>query len=367
MSNADIARKFKVSRQAVYSRRKRLKEKGLAQDVSEIVEERASEHRERKNINTTKRDNRALLDRVEELEAEQEAMRELAGAQHSAKIIPKRANSKGEATAVCLLSDWHSEEEVKPEWVNDTNVFNLGIAEYRAHECFQKIVKLIRKEQQDVSISELVLWLGGDFITGRIHEENLETCQLQPIQATIFVQELLQAGIEYLLNNTKLNLTIPCSVGNHSRITMKTRSSTERDNSLEYIMYYQLAQRFKGESRVRFIINDSYFTYLTVYNTVLRFHHGTRIRSYGAIAGIHTGTQKAIRVANQAYRADLDLFGHHHQLINNAHSGGFVANGSLIGNTPYGMQFGHQPPRQALFLLDKEHGVTIDMPIIFSK
>lgn len=335
-------------------------------EATEIVEEKSLAHQQRKKLNTTTRENRILLDRIEELETEQNAMQRLAQAKSTVKIRAKRRGKAGEATAVCLLSDWHSEELVKPEWVNHTNIYTLEIAELRAKECFQKIVKLIRKEQQDVSISELVLWLGGDFITGRIHEENLETAQLQPLQAIIFVQELLQAGIEFILTHTKLNITIPCSVGNHSRITMKTRSSTERDNSLEYLMYYQLATRFKSESRVKFIINDSYFTYLNVYDKVLRFHHGTRIRSFGAIAGIHTGTQKAIRVANQAFRADLDLFGHHHQHMNVSGSG-FVANGSLIGNTPYGMQFGNAPPKQALFLLDKEHGVTIDMPILFSK
>lgn len=330
------------------------------------AEENSIVYKQRKKLNSTTKENRVLLDRIEELESEQFAMQQIAKAKSTTKIVAKKGYSKNEATAICLLSDWHMEELVKPEWVNFTNEYTLDIAEHRGKECFQKIVKLIRKEQQDVTISELVLWLGGDFITGRIHEENLETCQLQPIQAVIFAQDIIQAGIEFLITNTKLNITIPCSVGNHSRITMKTRHSTERDNSLEYIMYYQLATRFKDEKRVKFIINDSYFTYLNVYDKVLRFHHGTRIRSFGAIAGIHTGTQKAIRVANQAFRADLDLFGHHHQFMNVSGSG-FVANGSLIGNTPYGMQFGNAPPKQALFLLDKEHGVTIDMPIIFSK
>lgn len=333
---------------------------------AEAVEEKSLVHQQRKSLNATNRENRILMDRVEELEKEQHAQQRLAKAKTKVTIRPRKRTKGGEATAICLLSDWHCEELVKPQWVNYTNEYTLTVAEFRAKECFQKMVYLIQKEQQDVAISDLVLWLGGDFITGRIHEENLETAQLQPIEAIIFVQTLLQAGIEFLLKETELNITIPCSVGNHSRITMKTRSSTERDNSLEYIMYHQLATRFADEKRVTFMINDSYFTYLNVYDKVLRFHHGTRIRSQGAIAGIHTGTQKAIRVANQAFRADLDLFGHHHQFLCVPESG-FVANGSLIGNTPYGMQFGTQPPKQALFLLDKEHGVTIDMPIIFSK
>ena len=146
---------------------------------------------------------------------------------------------------------------------------------------------------------------------------------------------------------------------------MKISSARECDNAIETLLYYQLSSRLSCE-RMKFIIKDSYHTYVDIYGYVCRFHHGTRVRCMGAMGGIHTNMVKKKLTWDKGIKADFDFLGHHHTYLPVA-GGGYVFNGSLIGDTPFGLDFGHQSPTQAFFLLDKKRGLTVTMPILFSQ
>ncbi len=130
------------------------------------------------------------------------------------KIVPYKATSESEATAICLASDWHIEEAVDSAKTNGLNEYSLDISKSRATQFFQRLVKLVKKEQQDVRIDNLVLALLGDFITGNIHEELPALCAVPPTQAILIAQEYIASGIRYILDNSKLKLTIVCTCGN---------------------------------------------------------------------------------------------------------------------------------------------------------
>ena len=78
-----------------------------------------------------------------------------------------------------------------------------------------------------------------------------------------------------------------------------------------------------------------------------------------------TPTYTSIDDWNKAKRADLDVFGHFHQLRD---GGNFICNGSLIGYNAYAMSIkAHfEPPKQTLFLMDKKRGRTCTWPILLS-
>src|SRR3990167_7591922 len=145
------------------------------------------------------------------------------------------------------------------------------------------------------------------FISGNIHEELLENCLLRPIEAALYAQELIQSGIELLLNSTKLKLTIVCVCGNHSRITGKTHISTEQGNSLEYFMYHTLKQRLEC-NRATFVIGDGYHVYFPIYDYAFRFHHGHSLRYQGGIGGLTIPVNKAVAQWNKAKWAFCDVF-----------------------------------------------------------
>lgn len=275
--------------------------------------------------------------------------------------IKPSSSAKHESVAFAIASDWHVEENVKPETVNGSNEYTMKIAKMRAEAFFKNTLKLVTKEQQDSNISTLVLALLGDFISGNIHEELLESCEVAPVEAAVFAQNLLATGIEYLLANSKLNLIIPTSCGNHSRITNQVHVSTEQGNSLEWMIYTNLANYFKNEKRVKFILSKSYFTWLTVYNYDIRFHHGHAMKFGGGIGGLTIPVLKAIGRYDLQRKAYLDVFGHVHTALD---GGKFISNGCLIGDTPYGSRLGFTgKPQQQFFLIEKNHGKTIVAPI----
>lgn len=278
-------------------------------------------------------------------------------------IEPKKGTRTSEGTAVIVASDWHIEETVGPE-VDGLNVFNLSIAGRRARQFFQHGLRLVQLLQQDISISTIVLALLGDFITNDIHDgEQVEMNQIAPMEAIARAQGLLISGIEFLLAHSTCNLVIPCHSGNHARTTRKTRFHAENGHSLEYLMYLHLQAYFRHEKRVQFLIAPGLHSYVQVYDQTLRFQHGHAMKYGGGVGGIYIPINKAIAQYNKARHADLDVFGHFHQLRD---GGNFICNGSLIGFNSFALAIraDFEKPRQALFLLDKRRGRTCLWPII---
>lgn len=310
-----------------------------------------------------KRQYKAALATISEYEQEQEAIRALSGGQATLSIVPKAGHGTSEATAVALASDWHIEEHVGGE-VGGLNRYSIEIAEGRAIRFFQSLLRLVQLLQQDVTISTLVLALLGDFITGNIHgEENAESNELLPMHAIVRAQNMLISGIEFLLQHTQLTLVVPCHSGNHARTTLKTRFTAENGHSLEYLMYIHLAAYFRHEPRITFVIPEGMHSYVEVYDTTIRFHHGHAVKYGGGVGGIYIPVNKAIAQWNKGRQADLDVFGHFHQLRD---GGNFICNGSLIGYNAFALSIkaDYEQPKQALFLIDKKRGRTCTWPIL---
>lgn len=292
--------------------------------------------------------------------SELDALGEMVDTVSTYEIKPK-TSQKHESVAFAIASDWHVAENVKPETVDFTNEYTMRIAKKRVEAFFRNTVKLVQKEQQDTNIQTLVLALLGDFISGNIHEELLESCEVPPVEEAMFAQNLLASGIEYILNNTKLELIVPCCVGNHSRITDKVHVSTEQGNSLEWMIYNNLAMHFANNKRVKFVLSKGYFTFVDVFGYLIRFHHGHAIKFGGGIGGLTVPVIKAIARYDLDRKATLDVFGHFHNRID---GGKFIVNGSLIGDAPYGKRLGFTGrPEQAFFLVQKGYGKTIVAPI----
>lgn len=280
-------------------------------------------------------------------------------------IEPREGSGTAEGTAVLVASDWHVEEHVGIE-VGGLNEYSLAVAQNRATTFFQAGLRLIRLLQQDITIHTVVLALLGDFITGNIHgEENAEKNQLPPTEATVFAMNLIIGGIDFLLEHSDLVLLIPCHSGNHARTTHTTRFSTENGHSLEYLMYLHLRAHYRHEPRVHFLIAEGMHSYLDIYDTTIRFHHGHAVKYGGGVGGIYIPVNKAISQWNKARRADLDVFGHFHQMRD---GGNFICNGSLIGYNAFAQSIkaDYEQPKQTLFLIDKRRGRTCTWPILFS-
>jgi hypothetical protein len=272
-------------------------------------------------------------------------------------------NDKAEAVAIALASDWHVEETVESASVNGLNEYRLPIAKTRIEKFFSTIARLTEIERHGAKIDDLILWLGGDLMTGMIHEELAESNSKTPTQVILWLQDRLADGLATLKPHFK-RILIPTSYGNHGRTTIKPRHATGAAHSYEWLLYRILEGRFADDQQIEFQIADSYFNFMTVFDRRLRFHHGDGLKYQGGIGGLTIPTEKAIASWNKSpNRADLDLFGHWHQF---QQSRTWLCNGSLIGYNAYALSVvkaAFEPPTQTYFLLDKKRGRTMTSPI----
>jgi hypothetical protein len=275
-------------------------------------------------------------------------------------IAPANPNGR-EATALILASDWHVGETVEPDIVNDLNEYNPDIARARSERYFQNALDLIKKEDRAIPIKHIVLWLGGDLITGYIHEELEESNSMSPVQEVLFCQKLIASGLRFLQSNLSFeSFKVVCSYGNHGRTTKKIRFNTGAKNSYEWMMYRFLE---KDIPELEWHITEGYFTYLRVYDQVLRFHHGDRVKFGGGVGGITIPLNKFIARVNTQRVANLDVLGHFHTL---GYGGNHLTNGSLIGPSAYSVHTGcsSERPQQGFLVIDSKYGFNTFAPIV---
>lgn len=301
-------------------------------------------------------------DQVSDLEGRLAVALGLAKSKPNPRPFGVPTTDKSEAVAVAMASDWHVEETVEGVSVNGLNEFNLDIADARIAKFFRGVIRLTQIERHGADISTCLLWLGGDLMTGFIHEELAETNGLTPTQTILWLQDRLIGGIAALALEFD-QVLVATSYGNHGRTTKKPRHATGAANSYEWMLYKMLEGRTSHLANVQWQIGESYHNMVEVYGKTIRFHHGDGLKYQGGIGGLTIPVEKAIAAWNKSpIKADLDVFGHWHSQMQNPK---FCANGSLIGYNAYAISIkaAYEPPQQTFFLFDRTRGRTMTTPI----
>ena len=305
---------------------------------------------------------KVAIRKIEDLEREKRAMADIKKSVRSYVIKPTKS-LKSEATALWVASDWHVGEKVTFGQTNGLNEYKPEIAKSRAECFFRNAVRLTNLQAEGVPINTVILALLGDFITGHLHLDAVENNYLPPVEETIFAQNLIISGIEYVLENTMYNLIVPCHSGNHGRTTKFSHFGTENGHSLEYFMYMSIANYFRDNPRVKFHIAEGSHSYIDVYGRNIRFLHGHDVKFGGGVGGLTIPLNKSIAQWDKARPAFLTCLGHFHSRFDGGH---FLVNGSLIGYNSFALSIkaSAEKPAQTFALIDKNHGKTIVAPII---
>jgi len=277
--------------------------------------------------------------------------------------IPVSVETSGNGIFCGVVSDTHIEESVTPESIPGySNEYNPDIARSRMAKLFQSYVFMLDSWRHVGRCDTAILAILGDIITGYIHDELMESNYMSPAKAILFGQELLGAGIEYILKYGKLKrLIIPTCYGNHGRTTIKSRIQTGADNSFEYLLYKTMAREWAKEKRIDWHIADGYHNNLDLFgNYRIRFHHGDSVSYGGGVGGLTIPLLKKIAGWNSGSPApaNLDVIGHFHRVMD---GGSFIVNGSLIGFNSYALSIGaaYEPPQQVCFWIDSKRGKTM--------
>jgi hypothetical protein len=317
------------------------------------------------NNNDLKSKYKQALNRIEELSKLNNVIEILTDCADN--IIPKtlkiEQSGNSESTANIVFSDWHLDEIIEGKRINNINSYDSTIFKIRLNTVLSGSMGLIDMCRSKSRIDTLIIYLLGDFISGHIHEDLVESSIYSPIEAAIQMYESLINAINFYIENGDFkNIVIACACGNHGRNTIKPRVKKHNENNLEYLIYYLLQQYYKKNTKVTFNIANGYFGMLNCYDYVVRYSHGHYINYKDGVGGVTIPLNKAIAKWQKAKYADLDIMGHWHQRICMPK---YILNGCLIGYSEYAERIKAEPeqPSQSFFLIHPRFGKTVEAPL----
>ena len=302
---------------------------------------------------------------VEPKDEKYEYFKSLESATH--EQIPITPCTKGsEASIIALFSDLHYGKEVCAEKIENLNHYDSLTAKARAGHFFASLLKLYKIVRRDIVVKNIVLGILGDLIDGYLRNESRESNSLSPTESVLEVRDILISGIDFLLNNTDLYITIPCVIDNHGRTTEKIEISRQAENSYAWLLYQWLAEHYKNHKRIKFVVGRGDYVYQDIYDIKCRFWHGHQFKYNGGVGGIFIPLLRHIDKLNNAKHADIDFLAHYHQTFIHRR---FIVNGSILGYDEYafhkGLEF--EPPQQFFGLLDKDRKrITLSAPLFLT-
>lgn len=268
---------------------------------------------------------------------------------------------------VLFLSDIHFDEVVNPCEIEYVNEYNREIATARIKHTFNTAFDLLCNKLVKPNFEGIVIALGGDLVSGNIHEELSETNDFPILKTLIELTDILVDGISAAADQFK-KVYVPCVVGNHGRMHKKPRAKHYVVDNFEWIIYQSLARHFAGDDRVTFKIPEGTDTQFQVFDKTFLLTHGNQFKGGSGISGIFTPLMLGRSRKQQRQTAvrkpfDVMMCGHFHQYI---HTDQLIINGSIKGYDEYAasMNFTFERPQQAMWINHPDHGMTMRMPIL---
>lgn len=272
----------------------------------------------------------------------------------------------GPGVPTLFLSDVHQGEVVHPTQVNGVNSYNLKIAHKRMDTLAESTVRLLQILSPKMEYPGIVLMLGGDMVSGNIHDELATTNEINTMPTVLDLFGRLASFIATMAD-TFGAVFIPCVTGNHGRDTHKIWAKDRHHTSFDWLLYCFLAKHFEKDKRITFLIPDGPDAYFKIYNHRYLLTHGDQFRGgdgmIGALGPIIRGDHKK-RSRNGQIGMEYDTMccGHWHQYM---HLTRLIVNGSLKGYDEYAYSnnFPFEHPQQALWLTHPKYGITYRMPV----
>ena len=273
--------------------------------------------------------------------------------------IPKRHDRPGIPTL--LLSDLHWGEVVKPGQIHGKNEYNVAIAKRRLQRVIASTLNICFNYTVNPEYPGIVVPLGGDLVTGDIHEELVETNELTSAQTLVDIVGSLAWAYGVLADKFG-KVWVPAVTGNHGRLTHKIRAKNRAFTNFDWVIAQLLQRHFMKDSRFSWLIPDGSDAWYKVYNHRYLLTHGDQFRGgdgiIGALGPIMRGdTKKRARNGQIDLGYDTMILGHWHQYIPLSR---VIVNGSLKGYDEWASQqnFSFEVPIQALWFTHPIYGIT---------
>jgi predicted phosphodiesterase len=267
-----------------------------------------------------------------------------------------------------MFTDVHWDEVVKPEQIEGLNCYTRPIAEGRVERAFKRCIRVARDYVSGVTYGGFNLLLGGDLLSGIIHEELRETNHATVIESILAIIDPLVAGITLLAEEFgRVHAT--AVVGNHGRRTQKPVAKNRVQDNFDWLVYKLLQRELAKNKRVTLNVPEGPDGRVTVYGVRYLLTHGDQFKGgsgiSAALAPLLLGTHRKTRrnaIAGRPY--DVMVMGHFHSSIWMP-TKGLIVGGSVCGYNEYAYQNNLDPeaPQCAFWLTTPEHGITINAPV----
>lgn len=313
---------------------------------------------------------RANEEKIARTEAEHIA-EALAGIRATPITVPEwviSAGAQGRSVVCGLLSDIHMGEVIAPDEIDGINAFNVEIARKRLRRYFEAFLEVGTRWASDTDCQGAYLALGGDLVSGDIHEELRITNELTAHEQVAVVVEEVEAGIK-LLRKAYGRVHIPAVPGNHGRTTPKPTAKLAARLSYDMLVAKWLSDRLRGDPNVTWQFSAARDQTTPILGRSVFLTHGDAMGTKGGMgfAGpnlpiVRGGHKVALQQSSVGRRPDLVLCGHYHTSSN---PGGILANGSVPGYSEFGatLRAAVEPPQQWLFLMHSKWGLRERAPI----
>lgn len=285
---------------------------------------------------------------------------------HSIKPDPKPAwlrtvpKGKKRGTPTLFLSDLHWGERVYANQVGGVNTFDMPTARARLRTVTDTFLQMCFDELARPDYPGVIAALGGDLISGYIHEELKHHADGALTEQVIDVVEHLQVCLSTLADEFG-RVYVPCVVGNHGRLDRKPPAKNAVKENLEWLAYEFLRKFFQDDNRVTFTVATGLDLLYSVHGFRYLLTHGDQFKGGTGITGPLLPQMRGKQKKDMVYSAtnrkfDCMIMGHwHHARMLNE----IIVNGSLVGYDEYAfkMNFGFQPPQQTMWITDPRHGI----------
>lgn len=276
--------------------------------------------------------------------------------------------SKAQSVVGVHWSDTHMGEVIAADEIHGINAFDSEVCRRRLRRHISAACTIGARWASDTECVGAYFALGGDLISGDIHEELRMTNDLTAHEQVQAMVEETVAAI-HRLKEAFGRVHVSCVPGNHGRNTPKSTAKLYSRLSYDMMIGAMTQREFESDPLVTFQLSAAKDQVTPIFGRNILNTHGDKMGTGGGqgFAGpflpIVRGTKKIqAQYASIGVTLDLILHGHYHISGN---PGNVLSNGSVPGYSEYAddLRAVVEPPQQNLFLLHSKWGLRERMPI----
>jgi predicted phosphodiesterase len=283
--------------------------------------------------------------------------------------VPSGDDSPG--VPVLMLGDWHIGETVDPAQMHGANTFNEEVADRRVRQLVDRALWLaFHHVKTPTKYPGIVVVLGGDFVSGWLHEELFATDWCPPTVAANWCVSRLRRVLLRLADAFG-RVHVVAVPGNHGRLTRKPMAKGGAQACFDHAIYGALADFLAEDKRFTWDIPAAGDTIVQIAGTKYLVMHGHELGVkggdgiIGSLGPIMRGAIKTGRAERSLHRDfDVLMLFHFHQEIWQPRSG-IIVSGTLKGYDEWArkQRYAFAPPTQWLFFSHPRFGPNLPFDI----